>query len=61
MNDKPQYWLNLKTNQVEIGFQSLSIDRIGPFDSAEDAARGKEILAARAKQMREEEQRDWES
>ncbi|MDA8902082.1 SPOR domain-containing protein [Aquiluna sp.] len=61
MTEKPQYWLNLKTNQVESGFQSLSIDRIGPFDSAEDAARGKEILESRARQMREEEQRDWES
>ena len=34
-----KYWYNLKTGQVERGYQSLGIDRAGPFDSAAEAAR----------------------
>ena len=36
--DDEKYWYNLKTGQVERGFESPSPDRAGPFDTPEDAA-----------------------
>ena len=59
MDDKPQFWLNLKTNQVESGPQSLSVDRIGPFGSAAEAAKGKEMLLEKARRLRDEDDADW--
>lgn len=50
------YWFNTKTSQVEQGHQSLAIYRIGPFETREEAARALEIVAARAKAMREQEE-----
>lgn len=50
-----QYWFNTKTGLVETGPQSLSLDRIGPFESFEDAKNALEIIAERAKRMAEEE------
>lgn len=42
---------------------SLSLERIGPFSSREEAERGPEIVAQRAKALRDEEilleQEDW--
>ncbi len=32
---KDEYWFNTKTQEVEIGKQSLSLDRIGPFATFE--------------------------
>ena len=49
------YWFNVKTGEVEVGKQSLSIDRLGPFESREDAQRAPEILQERARQWAEEE------
>jgi hypothetical protein len=48
--------------QVEIGPQSLSIDRIGPFDTAAEAARALEIVEERAKKIREEsnQEEEWD-
>jgi tyrosyl-tRNA synthetase len=34
---KEEYWFNTKTNEVEIGKQSLSLDRLGPFSTFEEA------------------------
>lgn len=48
------YWFNLKTKQVEEGPQSLSLDRLGPFDSYERAMRAEEIVKERARRLREE-------
>jgi hypothetical protein len=56
MDESPKYWFNTKTSQVEQGHKSLALDRIGPFDSAEEAAKALEILAARAKAQREQEE-----
>ena len=33
-----KYWYNIRTGEVEFGFESPSIDRVGPFDSKEQAA-----------------------
>lgn len=55
--DDPEdtYWYNRRTGEVEAGPQSLSVDRIGPFASAKEAARAPEILEERARKWREEE------
>lgn len=56
-----QYWFNTKTKQVEKGPQSLSIDRLGPFENFEQAARAEEIVAERAKRILEEDlSDDWQ-
>lgn len=51
-----QFWYNTKTNTVEAGPQSLSLDRIGPFASEAEAQRAPEIVAEKARKLREEEQ-----
>lgn len=44
-----EWWFNTKTQNVEEGPQSLASDRIGPFDSREEASRANEIIAERAR------------
>lgn len=56
MAQEVQYWFNTKTEMVETGPQSLSLDRIGPFDSFEEAKRALEIIAERAKRIAEDEE-----
>ena len=58
---KDEYWFNTKTNQVEIGKQSLSLDRLGPFDSFEEARDALAIIARRAQALRNEDEasQDW--
>ena len=58
MEKKPQFWFNTKTNQVEVGPQSLALYRIGPFESFELASRAPEIVAERAKKIAQEEQQE---
>lgn len=53
-----KYWYNLATGEVEYGMLSPAIDRAGPFDTAEDAARAPEILAERARAWADEEAAD---
>lgn len=55
MDESQKYWFNTKTSKVEQGHKSLALDRIGPFDTRDEAERAIEILAARARQMREQE------
>ncbi|MGO3833890.1 MAG: methionine aminopeptidase [Microbacteriaceae bacterium] len=58
--DDPEerYWFNVKTGEVEVGKQSLSIDRLGPFETREEAQRATEILEERARKWAEEEARE---
>ena len=56
---KDEYWFNTKTHEVEIGKQSLSLDRIGPFATFEEAKRAPEIISKRAQDLREEDAEDW--
>ncbi len=56
MAQEVQYWFNTKTEMVETGPQSLSLDRIGPFDSFDEAKRALEIIAERAKRIAEDEE-----
>ena len=55
---KDEYWFNTKTGMVETGPQSLSLDRLGPFERFEDASRALEIIAERARRIAEDEKLD---
>jgi hypothetical protein len=57
--EKDEYWFNTKTNAVEIGKQSLSLDRLGPFSTLEEAKNALEIVSRRAKALRQEDSEDW--
>ena len=50
----PQFWYNTQTDEVEQGPQSLALYRIGPFETAEEAARAPEIVKERAEAWAEE-------
>lgn len=57
-DDSEKYWYNLKTGQVERGYASPVVDRAGPFDTEEDAAKAPELLRERSRQWAEDEARD---
>ncbi|MCW2287860.1 methionine aminopeptidase [Leucobacter luti] len=50
------YWFNTRTGEVEAGPQSLSIDRVGPFTTREEAEHANEIIAERARAWRDEDE-----
>ena len=52
------YWYNMRSGEVEHGPEGPAIDRVGPFDTAEEAARAPEILRARSKAWEEDEARE---
>ena len=56
--DNEKYWYNLKTGEVEKGFESPAVDRAGPFETPEEAARAPEIMRERSRAWAEEEARD---
>lgn len=56
--DAEKYWYNLSTGEVELGFESPAIDRAGPFDTAEEAAKAPELLAERSRAWAEDDARD---
>ncbi|GAA4189222.1 hypothetical protein GCM10022219_04550 [Microbacterium oryzae] len=60
MSDDPEkkYWYNLRTGEVEFGLVSPSVDRAGPFDTAEEAAQAPEVMRARSRAWAEEEARE---
>ena len=58
MEPSREFWFNTKTNQVEVGPQSLSMDRIGPFTTHAEASRALEVIAERAKRIAEESERE---
>jgi hypothetical protein len=51
-----EWWFNTKTNEVEYGRLTAAPHRLGPFESAEDAARALEILSARSREWNESEE-----
>ncbi|MCK6065415.1 MULTISPECIES: SPOR domain-containing protein [Microbacterium] len=53
-----KYWYNLSTGEVERGYASPAIDRAGPFDTAEEAARAPELLKERSRAWAEDEARE---
>lgn len=58
MSDAPKYWFNTKTKQVEVGLKSSSENRIGPFDSATEAANAEAIVKARSQAWAEQEREE---
>ena len=58
MQEKLSYWFNPKTREVEVGPQSLAVDRFGPFATAEEAARAEQIISERARRIREEDEQE---
>ncbi|WP_194411569.1 SPOR domain-containing protein [Microbacterium cremeum] len=56
--DSEKYWYNLKTGDVEKGYESPSVDRAGPFETPEEAARAPEIMRERSRAWAEDEARD---
>jgi hypothetical protein len=53
-----KYWYNLRTGQVERGMASPSIERAGPFETAEEAAAAPEVFRERSRVWAEEEARE---
>ncbi len=53
-----QYWYNMKTGEVEHGFVSPSVDRVGPFPTEGEAAMALEILRANSAKWAEEDAAD---
>jgi len=60
-SDSEKFWYNLKTGEVEHGYVSASVDRAGPFDTAEEAANAPETIRQRSRAWAEEERREDES
>lgn len=50
-----QYWYNMKTGEVEHGYQSPSVDRVGPFETPEQASHALERLRENSAKWAEEE------
>ena len=44
MTQELKYWFNQKTRQVETGPKSLAVNRLGPFESFEEAARAEKVI-----------------
>jgi hypothetical protein len=55
VSEESKYWFNVKTKQVEFGLKSSSLDRIGPFETQQQAANAEEIVRSRASKWLEEE------
>lgn len=56
-----KYWFNTKTREVEHGYESPSVDRVGPFDTAEAAENALETIHERSQAWAAEEaiDDDW--
>lgn len=61
MADDDKYWYNTATGAVEHGMLSPSTDRVGPFDTAEEAAAAPQLLQERARRWAEDDRHedDW--
>jgi hypothetical protein len=53
-----RYWYNMHTGQVEQGFQSAAPDRVGPFDTREEAEHALEKLRANSAKWAEDDARE---
>lgn len=56
-----KYWYNTETKQVEHGYESPSVDRVGPFDTEEAASNALNTLRERSEAWAAEEavDEDW--
>lgn len=58
MRENESYWFNVETKEVEQGPQSLAINRLGPFESYQEALHAEQIIAERARRIREEDEQE---
>lgn len=49
-----QFWYNMNTGEVEQGFESPSVDRVGPFATRDEASHALEKLRANSAKWAEE-------
>jgi hypothetical protein len=56
MSEDPstQYWYNMKTGQVEKGYESSVVDRVGPFATHAEAEHALETLRANSAKWAED-------
>lgn len=56
-----KYWYNTTSGEVEYGYMSAAVDRVGPFDTAEAAAGAMQTLRERSEAWAVEEaiDEDW--
>lgn len=54
--EAPRFWYNSRTGQVEEGMLSPSVDRVGPFVTADEARHAPEKLADNARRWQEEDE-----
>lgn len=57
-DEKPEFWFNLQTKQVEVGKQSAASHRMGPFATREEAQAALAKAAERAAKWLEDEAKD---
>jgi len=50
-----KYWYNSRSKEVEFGMLSPSVDRVGPFDTFEEAQAAPQVLRDRAEAWAREE------
>ncbi|KDA05579.1 methionine aminopeptidase [Microbacterium sp. CH12i] len=60
-NGERKYWYNSASGEVEYGYMSPAVDRVGPFDTKEQAANAMETIHARSQAWAVEEaiDEDW--
>jgi hypothetical protein len=60
MSEDPstQYWYNMKTGEVEKGYVSSVVDRVGPFETHEEAEHALEKLRANSAKWAEDDAAD---
>lgn len=54
-DETTKFWFNTRTGEVEEGKQSIAADRLGPFDTREEALHAYDKLAENARAWAEEE------
>jgi hypothetical protein len=54
LSEKPMFWFNIKTKQVEQGLKSSSLDRIGPFDTEAEAKNAEATVRARSEEWKKQ-------
>lgn len=55
MPEASKFWFNTKTREVEFGLKSSSLDRIGPFETENEAKNAEEIVRLRSQAWLEQE------
>ncbi|CAB4908249.1 MAG: SPOR domain-containing protein [Actinobacteria bacterium] len=53
-----KYWYNMASGEVEHGMLSPSVDRVGPFDSADEASHALDVLRANSAKWDQEDRDD---